>query len=484
MNSPCRLTLGFVGAVGTATLCGLLIAGCKVGPDYKRPSTPTPASYTGATNITATNGWKLAQPQASLPKGNWWEIFGDAGLNRLEADAAQANQELKAAVAQFDQARASTDVARSGLFPHIGLSGSATRQRDSVNRPVNGLPAGQTETYNTFTVPLDFSYEVDLWGRVRREVEAANANQNAAAADLQSVRLLIQAEVAVDYFTLRTLDAELSLLRSNVVVFKRSVELTRNRRAGGIATDLDVAQAESLLKSTEAQIPVTALARLQAQHSLAVLTGRVASAFSLPENPLDLVPPRIPAGVPSELLERRPDIASAEDHMAAANANVGVTKAAYYPTIKLNGLAGLQSVDAGTFFDWPSRFWAVGPSLSLPLFEGGRLRANERQAKALYEQTVANYRQTVLTAFAEVEDNLCAQDLLADATESQTIALRAADRTLEIANNRYRSGLVTYLEVATAQATALSTEREVVRLQGQQFLSTVALAKSLGGGWK
>ncbi len=480
MNPLCRPFLGFRGwSLGAPALCALLIAGCTVGPDYKRPPTPAPAAYTGA-----TNGWKIAQPQAGLPKGNWWDPFGDPELNRLEANAAQANQELKAAVAQFDQARALTDVARSGLFPHVGLSGSAVRARDSVNRPVNGRPAGATETYNSFSVPLDFSYEVDLWGRVRREVESAKASQRAAAADLESVRLLIQAEVAVDYFTVRTLDAELSLLRSNVVVFRRSVELTRNRRVGGIATDLDVAQAESVLKSTEAQIPVTALDRLRAQHALAVLTGQMASTFTLPERPLDLVPPKIPAGVPSELLERRPDIASAEDRMAAANANIGVAKAAYYPTIKLNGLAGLQSVDAGTFFDWPSRFWAVGPSLSLPLFEGGHLRANERQTQAFYDQTVANYRQTVLTAFAEVEDNLCAEDLLADATDAQTIALRAASRTLEIANNRYRSGLVTYLEVATAQATALSTEREVVRLQGQQLLSAVALAKSLGGGWK
>jgi len=319
---------------------------------------------------------------------------------------------------------------------------------------------------------------------VRRSVESARAQARASADDVETIRLVIQAEVAVDYFTLRALDSERAVLNSCVEVFAKSLQLTRNRRAGGVASDLDVAQARTVLKTTQAQLPAVALQRAQAQHALAVLAGKPASTFRVPERRLSAAPPLVPPGLPSELLERRPDISAAERRVAAANASIGVAKAAFFPTVQLNGLAGLESVDAGTLFNGSSRLWAVGPSLTLPLFEGGRLRASLRLAKAAYEEMVANYRQSVLTAFSEVEDNLAAQALLANQYEAEGDALLAARKQLEIANNRYRDGLITYLEVATAESTALNLEFSATQLRGQQLVATVALVKALGGGWQ
>ena len=466
-----------------ASLALALLAGCAVGPEYRRPAAVAtmPAAYAGA-----TNEWKTAAPQAHLPKGAWWEVFGDSELNRLEAEAIEANQQLQAAVARFAQARASADVARSGLFPRVGAAFAATRQRDSANRPLSntGEAAGQSFTYENFTLPFDFNYELDLWGRVRRQVESARALAQADAADLEGVRLSIAAEVAAYYYTLRALDVENTALTASIEVYRKSLELTRNRRAGGLVSDLDVAQAQTVLKIAKAQLPVITLTRAKLEHALATLTGQPASLFHVPDVPLARESPVIPAELPSALLERRPDIAAAEQRMAAANADIGVAKAVFFPTVRFNGLAGFQSIDAGTLFNWPSRLWAVGPSLSLPLFEGGRRRADLRGAQAGYEETVAHYRQTVLTAFAEVEDNLAAQHLLASQYEQELEALASARKQLEISNNRYRSGLVTYLQVAIAQSAALERERVVARLRGQRFAAAVALVKSLGGGWQ
>jgi multidrug efflux system outer membrane protein len=331
---------------------------------------------------------------------------------------------------------------------------------------------------------VDLGYEVDLWGRVRRSVESARAQAEASADDLEAVKLAIQAEVAVDYFTLRALDSQREVLASSIQVFSKSLELTVNRRTGGVATDLEVAQAETLLKSTQARLPAVALQRTQFEHALALLAGQPASTFRIPERSVSATPLSIPAGLPSELLERRPDISAAERRMASANADIGVAKAAFFPSIQLNGAAGLTSINAGSLFNSSSRFWAVGPSLSLPLFEGGRLRAGLRLSEASYQEMVANYRQTVLTAFSEVEDNLAAQNLLASEYEAESGALIAARRQLELANNRYRDGLITYLEVATAESTSLDIEFSTVQLRGQQLVAAVTLVKSLGGGWQ
>ena len=321
-------------------------------------------------------------------------------------------------------------------------------------------------------------------GRVRRAVESATAQKEAVAEDVESVRLAIQAEVAVDYFAARALDADKALLLSSIEVYRKSLALVQNRRAGGIVSDLDVAQAKTVLKSAEAQMPDNALQRARFEHALAVLTGKNASLFHLAERPLELGPLGIPPGLPSELLERRHVISAAERRMAAANANIGVATAAFFPTVKLNGLAGFQSADAWMLFDWPSRLWAVGPSVSMPLFQGGQLAANLRQAKATHQEAVARYRQSVLAAFADVENSLAAEQLLTDQYQRVMAALDAARRQLEIANNRYSSGLVTYLEVATAQNAALGLERAGARLRGQQLVAVFALIKSLGRGWK
>ncbi len=467
-------------AAGLALAC---LTGCAVGPTYERPAAVAamPAAFSGA-----SNEWRVATPQAHLPKGAWWEVFQDDELNQLETQAAEANQELKAAVARFAQARAAADVARSGLFPRIGAGFSASCQRESANKPQSstGQASGKGSTYDNFVVPFDLSYEIDLWRRVRRQVESARAKEQAEAADLEGVGLAIAAEVAVDYFTLRALDMEKSALLATIEANSKSLELTRNRRAGGLVSDLDVAQAETVLRTANAQLPTVTLARARFEHALAALTGQAAPGFSLAERPLNQEPVVIPAELPSALLERRPDIAAAERRMAAANASVGVSKAAYYPAVRFNGLAGFQSLDAGTLFDWPSRFWAVGPSVSLPLFEGGKRRATVRQAEASYAETVARYRETVLTAFAQVEDQLAAQRLLAEGYAQEAAALRAARRQLEIATNRYRSGLVTYLQVAVAQNAVMERDRAVARLRGLRYVAAVALVKALGGGWE
>jgi multidrug efflux system outer membrane protein len=458
------------------------LAGCAVGPNYHRPEATTiPAAY-----ANATNGWKVAQPQGQLPKTDWWGVFDDPELSELEARASAANQQLKAAMARFLEARATMDVTRSGLFPNVGAGFSDTRQRVSPNAPVTttGQEIGQPATFNDFTVPVDVSYEADLWGRVRRSVESARAQARATADDLEAIKLSIEAEVALDYFTLRALDSEEAVLRSSVKVFTISYDLTVNRRIGGVATDLDVAEAQTILKTTQAQIPAVALQRAQFEHALALLVGQPAATFRVPERALSATPPLIASGLPSELLERRPDISAAERRMAAANASIGVAKAAFFPTVELNGLAGLESVNAGTIFNWSSRMWAVGPNLTLPIFEGGRLKAGLRLANATYEEMVANYRESVLTAFSEVEDSLAAQKLLASQYAAESEALLAARKQLEVANNRYRDGLTTYLDVATAESSELNVEFSTVQLRGQQLVAAVTLVKSLGGGWQ
>src|SRR6266481_452930 len=478
--------------LGLSLIVLALVAGCAVGPDYKRSEATTiPAAYTGATNVVSTDaetthGWKIAEPRAQIPKGNWWEIFGEAELNELENQASAANQQLKVAIARLAEARAQMDATRAGLFPDISLSGSYTRQRGSPNAPLStsGTASGRSATFNDFYVPLSLGYEVDLWGRVRRSVESARAQAQASADDLETIKLMIQAEVAVDYFTLRALDAQRAVLNSSIQVFTKSLELTRNLRAGGAVSDLDVAQAQTVLKTTQAQLPAVTLQRAQFEHALALLAGQPASTFHVSEHALSTAPPLIPPGLPSELLERRPDISAAERRMASANASIGVAKAAFFPTIQLNGLAGFESLDAGSLFNWSSRLWAVGPSVTLPLFQGGRLRAGLRLAQATYDEMVASYRQSVLTAFSEVEDNLAAQTLLANQYAAESDALVAARKQLEIVNNQYRDGLITYLEVATAESTALNVEFTATQLRGQQLVAAVTLVKALGGGWQ
>jgi multidrug efflux system outer membrane protein len=443
-----------------------------------------PPAFSGTTNISGAVEWKPVAPSAHLSRGAWWEVFVDPELNRLEVLAGTNSQQLAGAAARFLEARALVDVARADFYPQIELDPSYARQRNSFNQPQNGHPARISPTFSTYTLQLQAGWEADLWGRVRRQVEAARAQLAASADDLEAVRLATQAELAADYFDLRSLDAEYSLVVRTAETYRRSLELTVNRRKGGVASDLDVGQAETQLRSAEAQLPALRLQRTRVVHAIAALCGQAATGFAIAAQPAQSAEiPSLPVSLPSELLERRPDIAAAERRMAAANAQVGVAKTAFYPRLRFNGLAGFQSIDASTWFSWPSRFWSVGPSLQLPLFTGGRNRAQLDQARAAYDATVADYRQTVLQAFQEVEDQLAAQQLLEAQLKAATAALDSARRVLEIANNRYKAGLVTYLEVATAQNSALALEQTVVQLHGQEQVAAVGLVRALGGGW-
>jgi multidrug efflux system outer membrane protein len=470
----------------------IALAGCAVGPDYHRPAAlhdqPLPKTFSDG-NPTNETLWKIAEPSANLPRGNWWEIFNDSELNRLETLALTNNQNLAAAVARFEQARDLAAAARSGYYPQLTAGGTPTgdfnRQRTSVNEPQNGQPAGAAHTYDTFTAPIYLGWEVDLWGRVRRQSEAAHANFIASADDLESAKLDVGAEVADDYFSLRTLDDEYALITSTIETYQRSLELTQNRRRGGIVSDLDVAQAATQLHTAEAELPDIQLRRAQTLHALAVICGQSPVDFFIATNSSAAAAiPDIPASLPSELLEHRPDIAASERRMAAANADIGVAKSAFFPAIRINGLAGFQSIDSSSWFSWPSRFWSVGPSVQLPLFTGGLNRANLAVAHAAYAEMVANYRQTVLGAFGNVEDELAAQHLLAEEWNAENLALASARQALEIANNRYKSGLVTYLDVATAQTDALNHEQATVQLTGARLTASVNLVKALGCGWQ
>jgi len=428
--------------------------------------------------------WNAAQPSADQPRGPWWTAFGDAELNQLEELAARENQTLAGSIAALTQARELVQEARSQYFPQVAAAPSYFRERTSFNAPSDGLPAGHGYSYNLFTAPLNLSWEIDLWGRVRRLTQGAKARMSAAEDDLESLKLLLQADVAQDYFTLRSQDTEIQLLIDSADAYRRSLDLTVNRRKGGVATDLDVSQAQTQLRTTQAQIPALKLQRTQLLHAIATLCGQPAPGFELPKQPALALPAmQVPGMLPSKLLERRPDVAAAERRVAAANADIGVAQSAFYPSLTINGDLGLQSVNAGTLFSWPSRVWAVGPSVNLPLFTGGYNRAQLAAARAAYDQTVANYRQTALGAFQDVEDQLSAQQLLAAQLQGENAALTSAQLTLEIANNRYKAGLVTYLEVITSQSAALDLQRVVVQLEGERRVAAVTLVKALGGGW-
>ncbi len=474
----------------TPLICGFaawLLNGCALGPAYQKPSAfgsnAMPQVFAGATS-TNLGQWKPAEPSAHLPRGAWWELFGDSELNRLEVMATAGNQQLAAALANFQQARALVNAARADFFPQISAAPSLNRQRTSANTSQRGALAGGGSTFNTFAVPLEANWEIDLWGRVRRAVEGSRARLAAAADDLESARLAIQAEVAIDYFTLSSLDAQYRLLEETTVAYRRSLELTQNRHKSGIVTELDVAQAETQLASATAQMPVVERQRAEIVHALATLCGLPATDFKtmVTKQSLSSIP-AIPVALPSELVERRPDIAAAERRMAAANADVGLARTAFFPRLMLNGLSGFQSLGAGTLFNWESRIWSVGPSLTLPLFTGGRNRAQLAAARAAYDGAVASYRQTVLNAFQEVEDQLAAQRLLASEFDAENTALHSARRTLEISTTRYKGGVITYLDVAIAQNTALAHEQIVVQLVAQRLAACVSLIKALGAGW-
>jgi hydrophobe/amphiphile efflux-1 (HAE1) family protein/NodT family efflux transporter outer membrane factor (OMF) lipoprotein len=479
------LPLGSAGAVTGIITIALLFSLATVqaslftvGPDYHTPTNSVPADYKAA----EFGNWKTGQPLDNVPKGNWWEVFGDTNLNALEAQALLANQELKAAVARVDQARAEARVSRGQLLPSLNLDPNYTRQRYSPN----ANPSFGNVTANTFSTPLDLSYEVDLWGRVRRSFQSARADAQASLAAFYNVLLTLQSDVAQNYFTFRALDAEIATVAGTVDLRKEQVRLTQSRYDGGIGSELEVAQAQTELATTEAELAALAQRRDEMENVIAILVGENPTTFKLAADPTlnwNPQPPRIPAGLPSDLLERRPDVAAAERQLASANAKIGVAKAAFFPVLTLTGSGGYLSGDVDSLFNWDSRTWSIGPSLSLPIFAGGRNRANYHRAKAAFAEAVALYRQQVLVAFGDVEDSLSDLRHLADQAGAQERAVKNARRAADLATDRYRSGIVSYIEVVDAERDALSAERANVQLAGQRLIATVQLIKALGGGW-
>ncbi len=451
-----------------------LLAGCMVGPDYVRPTAPVPAAY------REMAGWKRAEPRDAIQRGRWWEMFGDAELDALAARVDVSNQNIRLAEANYRQAQALTEQARAGLFPVVGAGTSVIR---SKSPSLSNQPSFASGAVNNFNLNLNASWELDLWGKVRRGIEAGEANWQASAADLESARLSAQAAVAQNYLALRIADVQRRVLEDTVAAYQRSLELTQNRYAAGVAAKVDVVQAEVQLKSSQAQLVDLGIDRALLEHAIATLIGEPASTFSIARAPLVAVLPAIPVGVPSELLERRPDIAGAERSVAAANAQIGVAQAAFYPTLTLSAAGGFRST---SFADWltaPSRFWSLGAVLAQTVFDGGLRRAVSDQAIAAYDGEVAVYRQTVLTGFQEVEDNLAQLRILEEEAALQNAAASGARQSVELTTNQYKAGIVSFLNVIAAQTIALNNERAAVNVQGRRLAASVLLVKALGGGW-
>ena len=462
--------------------CGLaalsLCAGCTVGPDYKRPTATVPAKWEVA------QPWREADPKDAVPKTSWWTVFHDDELNGLENELLAANQSLKVSLATFEQARASAAVQNATLFPTLSVDPSASRQRYSGTRPTGStIPLNGPVTQSNFILPFSVSYEVDLFGKRRRTIEAAQASFQANAADLENVRLVLTAELAADYFTLRQLDTEIALLNRTVTALEKGLDLVKSRHTGGLASGLDVAQEETLLNTTRTQATLLRQQRKQFEDAIAVLVGKPAPDFHLAPRELAVEPPLVDTSLPSDLLERRPDIAEGERQMAVANAEIGIAKAAYYPSLVLYGQGGWNSQNISQLLNAESGFWAIGASLAQGIFTGGARRAQVQYSQAGYDATVASYRGTVLNAFREVQDNITGLEVLYAARQSQADAVDAARRQLDIATSRYVGGLVNYLDVVSAQQNVLTNEQEAAIIQGQRLVTSVLLVKALGGGW-
>ncbi len=457
-------------------LAALQTTGCAVGPNYHAPVIQAPPAYKEAAN------WKPAEPNDQNLGGAWWTVFQDPQLDALELQVDVSNQNLKAAAAQYQQARAVLRYSRADYYPTATAGLSANRTRVSANRPppssiFDGI------TYNDFVLPFDFSYQADVWGRVRRTVESNREQAQASAADLATVNLSMHADLAIDYFQARTLDAQEQLLNSTVAEYERYLELTLNRFQGGVSSEVEVQQARTQLETTRAQAIDVGVLRAQHEHAVAILIGKPPAEFTLPPLPLTAPPPPIPVSVPSELLERRPDIAAAERRVAAANAQIGVAKSAYYPAINLGASEGFESADITTLLNGPSGLWSIGASALVTVFDVGRRRAFTDEARAAYDYQVAAYRESVLTGFQQVEDNLAALRILENEGVVQDQAVAAAQSSLGLSIMRYQGGVTSYLEVTIAQSAALSDEVTAVNILGRRMANTVLLIQALGGGW-
>jgi multidrug efflux system outer membrane protein len=464
------LSRGLGGAVALA-------AGCAVGPDYRRPAVDTPQAY------SESGPWKVAEPKDSIPKADWWRVFRDPALDGLESKAVAASPTLKAALARFDEALAAARATRGTLYPTLSSGPSASRQMFSANRQSEFPSTRFAYTTNSFDLPLDISYEIDLFGAARRAVENARDIAEAQGATYQNVLLTLEAGVAQNYFTLRSLVSQRDLLTRNIALLQDALDLVHKLRRGGANSDLDVYQAETELETVESSAIATDRAIAEQRHALAVLVGENPENFSVDAAPLDAATPNVPTGLPSELLERRPDVAAAERALAAANARIGVAKAAFFPSIGLTGFAGVNSNDLSNLLTWGSREWAAGPFATIPIFNGGTNLANYRQAQAAYREALADYHQQVLVAFQEVEDGLSDLRLLAAQADILTSAVASSGGASRLSIIRYKAGLVSYIEVIDSQRTQLDSEISLTQARADRLSATVQLIRALGGGW-
>jgi NodT family efflux transporter outer membrane factor (OMF) lipoprotein len=480
-----RYVLGFTRSILTGLVAlPLLLVGCTVGPRYVKPAVPTTLAYKeeAPDSFKELNQWQPAHPADQTSRGNWWEIFGDPDLNKPEEQVAGSNQNLKVAEARFREARAAIRFNRASEFPTISTVPNASYVKSSDFSP--SFPSKiQEASKGDFVLPFDLSYELDLWGRVRRSVTAAREEAQATAADYETAKLSLEAELALDYFELRSADAQKQLLDDTVKAYTDNVQLTLNRFNRGVAPKADLAQAQTQLDTTRVQDTDVTVQRAQFEHAIAILIGEAPAEFSLAAAPLHDQPPGTPIGLPSELLQRRPDIAAAERRVAEANQQIGIARAAYFPTVTLGGAAGFAGSQVSNWFGWPSGFWAVGPALAETLFDAGRRRASSESARANYDAAVATYRQTSLTAFQEVEDNVAALRILENETQQQQQAVASSQESLQLFTNRYKGGVDTYLQVITAQTIELANERNAIDILRRRLDASVLLIKALGGGW-
>ncbi len=462
-------------AIGTLSV---MVSGCMVGPNYRAPSVPVAPSFNGNDGPISTG----AETNV-ISHSDWWKVFHDPELDDLESQTDTANQDIKIAITHVDQATALTASARSYLFPTIGVAQGVSRTREAQNRPNNGNTAGQAATYNDVVLPMVASYEIDAFGRLRRSLQAAHATQQASEADLKFVRLATEATTAIDYYNLRETDQELGILDRTLSDLQQGFDLTTSRFQRGLSSDLEVAQAKTLLDQTGADEQALQIQRAQLEHALAVMLGRTVESLSIPKLPDNPLPPEIPVGLPADLLTRRPDISEANRNVAAATARIGIAQAAYFPQISLTGLMGYESGNAVSLLNWQNTIASLGASATAPIFTAGRLRAGVDQAQATYRESLAQYEKTVLVSYQEVEDQLSALSYLSSQSRLQTLAVADAARAEQIAIQRYKAGLVSYLDVVVAQQSVLSNERTSSQIAGQRMTASVVLIKSLGGGW-
>ena len=473
------LPMQFKRKYAAPALAAVLLAACSAGPAYKRPDVTMPSTFKEATVEINGTPWKTAQPADVLPRGPWWENFQDSLLNSLAAQVEVSNENLKSTVAKYAQAKALVDSARSAWFPTFNLNAGTTRAKNAVT----GINSPAATTTDTVSVSAS-SWEIDLWGRIRNTVDSNELAAVASIADIESLKLSLQAQLAQSYLSLRVADEQISLLNRTVDDYTKALELTTNRFKAGVVSRADVAQAETQLKSTQAQAIDAGIARAQFEHAIAVLIGKAPADFTIVPATLSAKFPQIPLTVPSQLLERRPDIAGAERRMASANAQIGAAQAALFPQLTLAGTVGYRQNSWANILSLPNRFWSVGPALALTLFDGGLKRSQIAQAEAIYDQNVASYRQTVLTAFQDVEDNLVSLRLLEQEAVVQAEAVRAANESLDHAIAQYKGGTVSYLNVITAQTAAYTNRNAEFNVMTRRFVASVGLYKALGGGYE